>query len=550
MLKCLTTSEKRSDRRRVGRWSVRPVGSLRLRLWMVGACLAGLALSGPAAIGDGHAAVLTPVPVRAADCSGFPGGPDFDGDCLGDVVAGAPRWDVSGAVDAGAVQVTSAAATEAEPTSALITASRLGFTDQAHAAFGTTLLAADMDGIEPLDLVVGAPGTTVDGVLGAGAVYVIYGAPSGLGTGRATVRLTEKALGVAGQASHFGAALALWEAPGSDPAVSNRLAVGSPWARVGSKAKAGRVLLIDSATLRLSAELSQGRGAPGRSEAGDHFGAALTSVPAYTGYLVIGVPDEDVGSVRNAGSVAVIGQDRQWSFSEQTTRVPSKARRNDRFGAAVTGFEGQPFGDEASDGVMVAAPGKDVGSARDAGALVMLDLVGCFEPTCPMWTSYPELISANSPGFAGRAEPGDHLGVWLSRAQLGYGVLVGIPDEDAGRVRNAGAFCAIRVREITARGKVPADCIGQNTAGVSGVAESGDRFGAAVASFGAGGSDDIVDAIAVSTPGEDVGRLTNLGTVQVGTLENHGDQPVATFDEQLPPAAKQSGGALGRSLMR
>src|SRR6476469_541137 len=173
---------------------------LRLRTCVVGLLLGMLA--SPAASALPQHSPISPGLRQARPCwevEGVPPvHPDFDDDCGGEVAVGAPSWNAPGAVDAGAIAVTRDLGPGTVPI--LMTTATVGYPQQAGARFGSSLLVTDVDGEPPDDLVVGAPGTTVDGVKGAGAVYIIYGSPSGLGGGKPTLRLTEASLGVGRQA--------------------------------------------------------------------------------------------------------------------------------------------------------------------------------------------------------------------------------------------------------------------------------------------------------------------------------------------------------------
>ena len=257
----------------------------------------------------------------------------------------------------------------------MLTASSLGFEDESGSQFGAALLVAQVDGSGPTDLVIGAPGASVDGVAGAGAVYVVYGAAGGLGTGKASQRITESSWGLTNGAARFGAALAVWSPPwDADPPVF-RLAIGAPEATVDGAARAGHVVVTDLPGLASGVAISQGHGAPGAAEPGDRFGLTLAGRGnSQWGYLAIGIPFEDVGSTIDAGAIAILGPEGPLGFSQDSPGVPGSAEAGDRFGAALA-IVAQPFGDEVYEGVLVGVPAEDVGRIKDAGALNLLDRV-------------------------------------------------------------------------------------------------------------------------------------------------------------------------------
>ena len=96
--------------------------------------------------------------------------------------------------------------------------------------------------------------------------------------------------------------------------------------------------------------------------------------------LAVGVPAEDIGSLRDAGAAYLFrGEDQlpppqQWSISQDTEGVEGTAEAGDRFGAVVAhddwwheGF-GQP--------TVVSVPGEDIGAATDTGAAQVFGTLG------------------------------------------------------------------------------------------------------------------------------------------------------------------------------
>ena len=468
------------------------------------------------------------------------GWPDFDEDCAAELAVGAPGWNVGTAIDAGAVL--SVDGTERDSVSRLITAASLGFVSHPGAAFGSTMLATEVDGEPPMDLVIGAPGEPVNRVASAGAVYIVYGAALGLGAGRAAVRLTAVSLGLSNDGGRFGAALAAW--PGL-PSGQPQLAVGEPLATVDGKSGAGRLVSIKAPSLTVDRVISQGHGMPGAVEAGDRFGASLTTIwddVVERLFLLVGSPYEDVGSVADAGAVTLIEPARSSMITQNSPRVPGTAERGDHFGSVITAIDEQPFGGEAYAGALIGAPDEDLGAAIDAGALVMLYL-NASDTLQWSWNSFPHAITADSPGFPGAVETGDRLGSSLA------GEFVGIPFEDVGSRKDAGAVCMIELSRITAAGRAPSTCFDQDSSGVPGAGEAGDRFGQALTTVFAGDDDDPPWYVVLGVPGEDIGAVKDVGAVLVGDL--YADQPVADWGEPLGslqfPSA-QSGGLLGAAL--
>ncbi|HST82361.1 MAG TPA: FG-GAP repeat protein [Kineosporiaceae bacterium] len=288
----------------------------------------------------------------------------------------------------------------------------------------------------------------------------------------------------------------------------------------------------------------QGLGlAQGSQLDGARFGAAVVSGD------LNGDGDQDmiVGAPGGAGSgrVAVLfGSSTGVSASgAQSLPVPPSLRAGDEFGAslAIT-FRLEP--DQPGPGnhdLWVGAPGRDVAGKVNAGAVFryLLSPAGV--------ATYLETITQDSPLVPGSAESGDRFGAVLGGGSVRNGVVVGVPDEDIGRLKDAGTVQRIRtdlVTDVLVRGQG----YNQNTNGVHGRAEAGDRFGAALSGAGSYGGH------AVGVPGEDVGGARNAGAVQVfGSIESSGDDgfhPVAAFtqDSKGVPGRVEAGDRFGAAL--
>ncbi|HEY2793906.1 MAG TPA: VCBS repeat-containing protein, partial [Micromonosporaceae bacterium] len=114
----------------------------------------------------------------------------------------------------------------------------------------------------------------------------------------------------------------------------------------------------------------------------------------------------------------------------------------------------------------------------------------------------------------GRSETGDHFGASLAAGDFRGGgfddLAIGTPDEADGTVAAAGA---IRFLNGSAAGLVATDptVITQATAGVPGVNETGDRFGASLAAgdVNRDGRDDLISG----DPDESVGDVRDAGDI-------------------------------------
>lgn len=170
-------------------------------------------------------------------------GADFDRDGYGDLVIGSPATDVDEARDAGDVLVLPGGPEGWDSARVLRLQPRNpeGETD-ARAAFGSALVARDLDRDGRAELLVGAPGATVGSVANVGAVTLVPGGATGLQPDAAT-RIDPGLWPLApslmtGQA--FGAAIAADDWNG-DGAVD--VAIGVPGQRAGGATGSGALVV-------------------------------------------------------------------------------------------------------------------------------------------------------------------------------------------------------------------------------------------------------------------------------------------------------------------
>lgn len=271
---------------------------------------------------------------------------------------GSPAQDVGTTVAAGTVTSFTVGATS-------VTAQNARSVSQATAGvpgspvrnggFGSALSA------EGTVVAIGAPGQTVSGAVGAGAVVLVNDAPADRVGSFAPREITQNSPGVAGTAEaqdHFGAAVHLaW-----DPAhAAYHLAIGAPGEDVGSAADAGTVDVLrfpfDTPTRWSAVGYDQNSaGVAGTAERGDAFGTAVTAFAQPSGELItlVGSPGEDVGSVRDAGMVQAVGTSTNPSWTQSSAGIPGAPETGDRMGATLSDRL-------AGAGPLVGMPGEDGG---------------------------------------------------------------------------------------------------------------------------------------------------------------------------------------------
>ncbi|MDA2980060.1 MAG: FG-GAP-like repeat-containing protein [Actinomycetota bacterium] len=231
--------------------------------------------------------------------------------------------------------------------------------------------------------------------------------------------------------------------------------------------------------------------------------------------LVIGVPFEDIGSRRDAGTITVFsggfdGPDLASSVvvSQNTYGVSGVAEPGDEFGYAVQ------YGDFNDDGyidVAVGAPGEGLNSRQNAGSVgLFLGQSGGFN-----WSADSAWNQGTS-GISGAVEAGDRFGASLAAGDFdGDGhtdLAIGAPEEAIGSKLRSGMVHVLwgRGGGLTASNDW---IVHQGYSVVPGTPETDDRFGEALAAgdFNGDGFDDL----AVGSPREDVGALVDSGYVQV-----------------------------------
>lgn len=270
---------------------------------------------------------------------------DFDGDGFDDLAIGAPGRDVGSAPGAGAVLVVHGSPTGLQQQRAQLWHQGAGIANAPgiDEAFGTALAAGDFDGDGRDDLAIGVPGETVAGRVRAGGVSVIEGSPQGLQTsGNRFLGQRSPLRGRPRPGNAFGAALAAGD---FDRDGRDELAVGVPGDTVRRQAQAGSVVVVDNnrrgLRLKGSKRFTQGGRIADRPGGHDRFGSSLLAVDLdgdHRDDLVVGVPGEDIRSIRDAGISHVLFGNRRGlrprgdMVVSQADGVRGRAKQGDEFG--------------------------------------------------------------------------------------------------------------------------------------------------------------------------------------------------------------------------
>jgi hypothetical protein len=310
------------------------------------------------------------------------------------------------------------------------------------------------------------------------------------------------------------------------------LAIGAPGEDLGVHADAGAVNVQYGSAGGLAGNgqvLSQTT-----PEAGDRFGAALAKGffddDAFVD-LAVGAPAEDLGRTDAAGVVTVFYGSAAGLTVPGDLLRQSNPENGDAFGSTLDSGD---FNNDGMSDLAVGAPGEDVGSAVDAGAVsIFFGAAGGFGGR-----------DAIENLFQASPEDGDRFGSALEAAPFGgdpgFDLAVGAPGETVALAGAAGAVTAF-YSDGEGLGVFGQTILQDNP-------EAGDLFGAALASgsFRHNGHFDL----AVGAPGEDIGAKPDIGAVALFLDQPGGITPGSprTVTQREAGGAEETGDQFGSSL--
>jgi len=374
------------------------------------------------------------------------------------------------------------------------------------------------------------------------------------------------------------------------------LAVGVPNATVDGEAKAGYVDVVWGGPKGIGAygnqRISQARpGIPGIPEKGDRFGASVSTADADgngTIDLIIGTPGEDITGVgADAGTVAVLRGVHGGLATGYTLANGPAASAAYGKSLATADFTG----DGATD-IAIGATDKVVLTAKGVTTTVVADHMGGRAPVLTTgdfdedgiadlalayWTVNDPYTRSHVRLWSWSAADSQMINTWNTdnagvtalaagdfdgdgHDDLALGECREIADENIDDPCGPESFALGGGIHIHYGNDTPgsfgyrSQTLNQDTVGVMGVAETGDRFGAALATadINGDGRDDLI----AGAPGEAIGSRAGAGAATLlfggtdGLVDAYGEGHSVAYQQDTPrvPGVAEAGDAFGAAV--
>lgn len=469
---------------------------------------------------------------------------DFNGDGLEDLVVGMPYEDFGNLLNAGAVKVV-----YGRDKAQMGTLSKTAYLHQYRAGIGGITLAGSAEKVDIFgdqiavgdfnddgydDIAIGVKYKQIGNVKFAGIVNIAYGSSEGLASANNHTLDLQKYEN--GKYSHkgnmFGIALSVGDhngdgiddlavgflAPHPDGENDENLHGGGAITFYGKNA-IGLKLAEYSPETRIMVQYRYSdfdyNNFGGRLTSGDFNGNGIDdlAIGAILDDIKLNYNDDVNGEIRNAGSVKIQYGVADWHTTHSVSPIikPTYKYTDGNFGYAMAATD---LNRDGRDELIIGAPGSSFSGITHSGAVAVVKIQSNGQIT-QQWYQRNQSI------FSGSAKVNDKFGYALTIADFDDDgdddLAVGVPYRDKSswwpsqRIDNYGEVLVMY--NNTWGGFHKSEVWHQDVSGVAGIREANDRFGTSL-STGDFNKDGIADLL-VGTPNEDIGSITDAGSVQL-----------------------------------
>ena len=250
--------------------------------------------------------------------------------------------------------------------------------------WGFTLETGDFDLDGFGDIVISAPGKTINGKENSGEITILYGNRSrNLGQRVRTFNQSDRHIPDAAESDdRWGSALASGDFNGDG---FSDLAIGSPGERWGDYTEVGAITILYGSKNGLKSEKSvrlhqSTPGVPDKNEPNDQWGSNLISGDFNNdGYedIAIGTPNESSGDQKETGTITIL-QGSSLGITTQKSKfihkgslnIPGNIASYDRWGSVLIAAD---FNKDGYVDIVAGTPDETVGLAYKSGSLTLLN---------------------------------------------------------------------------------------------------------------------------------------------------------------------------------